>query len=231
MSHSKIGFFGPAPASERQRQALISHFGSGTEVIYLRQVRNAQRTVERCRNLKLDEAVMIAPNATLEHVLACGLKPLWSESELVDPSHPECEWNVGDRHFRFVCYKRLEALELDVEPATALTKKRPAKLLRLTRHRCEKSEREAIHSLYGNDVSIVEMSVQIRDATHVVELSKRYEADDLLIVAPLSIFGALCARRCFPLHSKMQALHSKMQGPRFEELRRVKGLNKRFSEL
>ncbi len=221
----QIAWYGPGQPSPRQLAGLREIYGDDVAVDFCGQVRNAAVTVTAFRRSGADEAVVVAPLAVCDHLLREGLQPLWADAEVVDASHPEREWEVRGRHFRHLGFKRLVALDLKTEVPKALeVVTRPVRVAWFTRHHCEVGQMSALQALYGPDVEIVHARYGERGSADVAYALKSIQATDFVLVAPLSIFDALCKQGIHPLQGVMD-------GNRFVEFRRVTGLELRFEAV
>lgn len=221
----KIAWYGPGAPTPRQVVGLRGIYGDDVVVDFVGAVGNAAATVAAFKRSGADDAVVVAPLAVCDKLLQEGMKPLWADAEVVDASHPEREWEVKGRHFRFLGFKRLVALDLKTEEPTALGSARPARVAWMTRHRCDAAQLSALQALYGADVEVVPATFGERDAAgDIAQTLRRLGAVDLVLVAPLSIFDALCKQSIRPLKGVMER-------NRFVEFRRVTGLELRFEEV
>lgn len=230
----KIAWYGPeAPdgnpsrPTPRQLAALQSRFGVAPSDIDPRgQLRNAAAGVADFRRSGADDLVVIAPLAVLDHVLREGVRPIWSGAEVVDRSHPEAEWEVKGRWFRFTEFKRLTGLELKTEPAQPLRAKRPAVVAWLTRHTCDAAQRTALQALYGPGVVVKPHAGELGNARGTMGIIAGMNADDVVIVAPLSLIDELTK-----LAGGTGPLHGVMKDGRFVEFRRVIGLELQYEAV
>lgn len=218
----RIAWYGPGAATPRQEAGLKELFGADTSIEFRGQIRNAEDGAADFRGSGCDDLVVIAPLAVLDHLLRQGIKPLWAEAEVVPASHPEAEWEVKGRHYRFVCFKRLTALTLQSEtPKPLRVASQPVKVAWFTRHRCDAAQLAALQAMYGTEVQVVHQSREIHGPQDVAQAMKRVGATDCVLVAPLSIFDGLCKLG-------IQPLRGLMDGQRFLEFRRVTGLELQF---
>lgn len=220
----KIAWYGPGAPTPRQLARLGELFGDDVAVELRGQIRNAADGAADYRRSGCDDLVVIAPLAVLDHLLREGLKPLWSDAEVVEASHPEREWEVKGRPFRFLGFKRLTALELKTEEPQPLGTKRPVRVAWVTRHRCDAAQLAALQDLYGPEVEVVRYTNELRGPQDLADVLKRIKAIDCVLVAPLSVFDGLCRQGIRPLRAVMD-------GSRFVELRRVTGLELRFEAV
>ena len=98
-----------------QLNALRRLFGSDVEVTAdPRPFDNAETITRRVREGGYDDCVVVAPYSVLDRMVALGLRPLWSEAEQVfDPALSD--WSVKDRMYRFLRFKRVVRLVLELE--------------------------------------------------------------------------------------------------------------------
>lgn len=220
-----IAWYGPAAQSARQGELLQVHFPQ-LVINYRGQAGNAARTVVDFRRSSADDLVMIAPRAVLEHVLREGVRPIWADAELCLPDHPERD--IGPlpdgRCFRSTGYRRLVEMSFQTEVPTPLPiKGRVARVLALMSHIMSREEEDAIRALYPN-ATIIKDPRPFKGVPEIRERFAQANADDLLSVAPLSIFGELCGQGLQPLRGVMQV-------NRFLRLERVLALKEKFEPL
>jgi hypothetical protein len=221
----KIAWFGPAPATPRQEAELRRLFGDTCVTDFRGQLRNAAYAVADFRVSGADDLVVIAPLAVLDHLLHEGLRPLWAEAAECAASHPEREWAVKGKHFRFVGFRRLAGVELTTEVAKPLPARRPATVAWLSRHAVLPGQFDALRRLYGSDVRVRQHAAELRDAREAMEVVRRLGGDDVLLVGPLSLHDALAKL------AGVGPLRAIMEGDRFVEFRRVTGLKLQFEAV
>jgi len=221
----KIAWYGPGAPSVRQMALLHQRFPQ-IAIEYRGQAGNAARTAADYRGSCSDDLAVIAPRAVLEHLLREGLKPIWADAELCEADHPERD--IGPlrdgRCFRSTGYRRLVEMRLETEsPKPLPIKGRVARVLALLRHDMPREEEDAVRRLYPS-AAIVKDPRPFRGVQEISDRLVSANADDLLLVAPLSIFGELCRQGIRPLRGVMQ-------GDRFERLERVVELREVFEQL
>lgn len=103
------------PVHQVQLGALRRLFGQDAQVVAdPRPFDSAETIVRRVRDGNYDDCIVVAPYSVLAKMVDLGLRPLWSEAEQVkDPA--QSDWSVRDRHFRFLRFKRVRRLVLDLE--------------------------------------------------------------------------------------------------------------------
>lgn len=98
-----------------QLGALKRLFGDDVQVISdPRPFDNAETIVKRVRDGGYDDCIVVAPYSVLAKMVDLGLRPLWSEAEQVK-DQAQSDWSVRDRHFRFLRFKRVKGLVLNLE--------------------------------------------------------------------------------------------------------------------
>lgn len=108
-----------------QLGALRRLFGQDVQVTAdPRPFSSAEDIIQRYRQGGYDDLIVVAPLSVLARMVDLGVRPLWSEAELVnDPS--KSDWSVKNRYYRFVCFQRVERLVLEFEPLGPAAERQP----------------------------------------------------------------------------------------------------------
>ena len=99
-----------------QTGALRRMFGDDVQIVqFFRQFnyQNAESVVRELRENGFDDCIVVAPYSVLDRMCQLGLRPLWSESEITDGRN--ADWSVKGRHYRFLGFKRVKRLVLELE--------------------------------------------------------------------------------------------------------------------
>jgi hypothetical protein len=98
-----------------QMGALRRLFGDDVEVTEdTRPFDNAETVVKRIRQGGYDDCIVVAPYSVLNRMVQLGLRPLYSEAEIVDD--PDLtDWEVKGRKYRFMRFRRVKKLVLELE--------------------------------------------------------------------------------------------------------------------
>lgn len=108
-----------------QRGALRRMFGADVEVIEdPRPFDNAETIVQRVREGGYDDCIVVAPYSVLARMVDLGLRPLWAESEEVTDS-TQADWSVKGRYYRFLRFKRVKRLTLELEDLGPAAERQP----------------------------------------------------------------------------------------------------------
>lgn len=114
----------------------------------------------------------------------------------------------------------------------------PKKIMWFSRHEILLSQRVELKRLFGNDVKIIPDGKPFSTADDVVKRFKFQQADEMVIVAPLSVIGAICDRGIKPLWAEMKLVPKveaevvvNDRGFKFAKFRRVKKLALEFTEI
>lgn len=103
------------PMNSVQMAALRRMFGADVQVTEdPRPWDNAETIVRRVRELGYDDVIVVAPYSVLARMVDLGLRPLWSEAEQVK-DQSQSDWSVKGRFYRFLGFKRVERLVLELE--------------------------------------------------------------------------------------------------------------------
>lgn len=204
---------------------MIRLFGPDTMVEHRGEARNGEHVARDFARSGATECVIVAPLAVLEHVLKEGIRPLWSEMTECKTDDPQVDVRLPDgRCFRFVGFKRLTALELEYESKLEpLGSERPAVVAWLSQHAPRTESLQDLRRLYGDDVEIRQDSRPLKDGKDAIARIRSMQAVDTVLVAPLSIFDALCKQGIHPIQSKLERGRV--------VLRRVLGLRMEFEPV
>lgn len=97
-----------------QMGALRRMFGEDVKVVEdARPFDSAEKIVERVRQGGYDDVIVVAPYSVLARMVDLGLRPLWSEAEIVEPAR--ADWNVRDRYYRFIRFRRVRRLVMEFD--------------------------------------------------------------------------------------------------------------------
>ena len=98
-----------------QMAALKRMFDDDVELVEdMRPFDNAETIVQRVREGKFDDVIVIAPFSVLARMVDLGLRPLWAEAiQVFDKT--QSDWEVKDRMYRFTGFKRVKKLVLELE--------------------------------------------------------------------------------------------------------------------
>lgn len=72
------------------------------------------------------------------------------------------------------------------------------KILWISRHFPNKKEFEELKRIFG-EFQLFQYAEKVKDADHVLQLMKQYEADEIVTILPLSIIMRLCEKGIKPL--------------------------------
>jgi hypothetical protein len=78
------------------------------------------------------------------------------------------------------------------------------KILWLSRHAPTPKQLARLEALYGADVQVEADDMGFRSAAEIAERFKQSGADEVVLVAPLSVTRALCEHGVYPLRAKME---------------------------
>lgn len=86
------------------------------------------------------------------------------------------------------------------------------RILWISRHSPLKAQIDALREVFG-DVEIVQYDKHVRDADHVLELIAYYDAQEVVVVLPLSIIAHILQKGVKPLYMRMEVIHHPCEGP------------------
>jgi hypothetical protein len=84
--------------------------------------------------------------------------------------------------------------------------KRYTHILWISRHQPLKEQKKQLKQLFG-DISFTLWQSGVRDAEHVLELKKMFDADEIVTILPLTIIQKLCEIGVYPLYPEMKLIH------------------------
>ena len=113
--HKRIIWVSRHPMNDVQMGVLRRMFGTDVKVTEdPSPFDNAETIVRRVREGGYDDCIVVAPYSVLARMVDLGLRPLWADAEQVyDPSR--ADWSVKDRMYRFLGFKRVKRLTLELE--------------------------------------------------------------------------------------------------------------------
>jgi hypothetical protein len=205
--------------------ALQGMFGADCEVVH-RNISSAQEVAREYNQGGYSDIVCVVPLTTLDHICRQGLKPLWSD--MVEAPPPDKR--VPDLEFRgrrmwFAGYRRVLEVTLDLEPVEP--RSGVNKILRVTRHPIAGGELAAFQAAFGPQVQFVENPQPFRDGADIIDRMRRLGADEVLVVAPYSVYDQMVRAGVKPLYAKMVEIGH--HGWTFKSLHRVVGITVRFA--
>ena len=113
--HKRIIWVSRHPINRVQMGALRRMFGSDVEVTEdPRPFDNAETIVWRVREGGYDDCIVVAPYSVLARMVDLGICPLWADAEQVH-DQSRADWSVKDRMYRFLGFKRVKRLTLELE--------------------------------------------------------------------------------------------------------------------
>ena len=127
---TKIVWISRHSPSERQLNALTSHFPNHQLIIDARSFDSADTLIARYRAIGGDEMVVVAPLAVIRQLCRRGLHPLYAQMTQVPCDRPDAEITIGNgnrrRCYRFDGFARIRALDFRLEalpnaPTTTIT--------------------------------------------------------------------------------------------------------------
>lgn len=205
----------------RAQIALLRRmFGSDVEIDHL-DIRNALQIRDRFERYGYHDLVTVTPLATIDHVCCEGLRPLYADMVTAAPQkgrQPDLEFR-GQR-FWFAGFRRVEDVWLDVQEVEPSRRRH---VIRFTGNPLRDAERSEIMRLLG-EPQITDDVELFRDGDDLLARYRASGADDLLVVAPHSVFDQLAQQRIRPLVAEFT------EG-RFQRLARCTGLTMEFAEL
>jgi len=121
----KILWVSRHPMNGVQMGALRRLFGEDVVVEEdPRPFNSAEDIVRRYGEGKYDDIIVVAPYSVLDRMVQLGVRPLWSEAELVQ-NPAEADWSVRDRHYRFVRFRRVRRLVLEFDDLGPEAERKP----------------------------------------------------------------------------------------------------------
>jgi hypothetical protein len=110
----KILWISRHPMNGIQIGALKRMFGEDVKLVQdARPFDSAEKIVERVKQGGYDDVIVVAPYSVLTRMVDLGLRPLWSDAEIVPKE--KSDWSVRDRYYRFLRFKRVKGLVMEFE--------------------------------------------------------------------------------------------------------------------
>lgn len=123
MAEKKILWVSRHPMNGVQMGALRRMFGADVEVVTdPRPFDNAETVVRRVHEGGYNDCIVVAPYSVLARMCDLGLRPLWADAEQVF-DRSRADWSVKDRMYRFVGFKRVKRLVLELEDIGSVAKR------------------------------------------------------------------------------------------------------------
>ncbi len=114
------------PVHKVQLGALRRMFGEDVQLVTdPKPFDSAETIVKRVRDGNYDDCIVVAPYSVLAKMVDLGLRPLWSEAEQL-PDQANSDWNVRDRYYRFLRFKRVKDLVLELETLGPAADRQPS---------------------------------------------------------------------------------------------------------
>ena len=107
--------------THRQRTTLEAIYPQHHLIIDNRAFDSADDIIARWRMASADEMVLVAPMTVIREIVKRGLHPLHAEMQQIPCSHPESEVRVKGRCYRFVGFRRIKAVNFELEPLSQTT--------------------------------------------------------------------------------------------------------------
>lgn len=125
MPPKRVLWISQHPMHRVQMGALRRMFGPDVKVVEDPQpFDSAETIVRRYREGGYDNIIVVAPYSVLHRMVELGLRPLWAEAEVVsDPS--QADWETKGRHYRFLGFKRVKRLVLELEDLGPAARRKP----------------------------------------------------------------------------------------------------------
>jgi len=109
----------------------------------------------------------------------------------------------------------------------------------MSRHEPLKSQISELKRLFGDDVEIIQDPKPFDNADDIINRFRASGADELLVVAPLSVVAQLVQRGIKPLWAEMEVVSSPEDAEvevagryyRFVRFRRISGVEIKFEEV
>lgn len=114
------------------------------------------------------------------------------------------------------------------------------KILWLSRHEILPAQRKELERIFG-DIEIIKHSEKVENDEHVINLIKKYNADEIVAVLPLSIIARIVERGIKPIFAKMDVVDDDFDSERdvihagrhyrfshFERIEQIKIISKKL---
>jgi hypothetical protein len=209
-----VSQFPPLPVQE---EGLKGVYGDDCTISH-QNIRNAQEVARVFRG-NFSDLVVVAPMAALDHICRQGIKPLWAEMSQTGEGKPDLQFR-GNR-FWFQGFRRLGGITLGLEDI--IFDQSVKRVLRVTRHSPTGAELRAINNVFPN-AQIFEAPQPFRSGREIVERKDKIGAEEILVVAPYSVYDQL-------LKAGIQPLYAQINNQSFESLQRIVAVDMQFIDV
>lgn len=111
------------------------------------------------------------------------------------------------------------------------------KILWFSRHPALPNQIENLKEIYGQGVKVVQYGAKVANAEEIIRIYSEECADDMVVVAPLSVLAVLCEKGMKPLYAQMEQVPLEEadvkvgnRGFKFIEFKRIKRIAIEFYE-
>lgn len=201
-----VSRYEPLPAQINELKRL---FGADVElVIDPSSFDDAVDILERYKASGADELMVVAPLMVIQRLTDLGIKPLCSEMQSISRfTDPNTDVAANGRFYRFIGFKRFQELRMirtELEPLTEEERSRTMKIHWMSRHEPLPAQIAALKQHFGDDVELVVDPAPFTDENDILERYKASGADELMIVAPVTVIQRLINLGIKPLCADMQ---------------------------
>lgn len=193
-------------------------------VVQVAAIENAEDVVDAFLDGRYDDWVVLVPLATHQHIIATCERwgvtiPMRPKTEEVD-SRDVADFEIRGKFFKLLGYERVTKITLQLEEPVHRPVRR---VLYATQHLLHPATAEDIRVFCGEEVEISHDTRLARDGREVASRMQQIGADELILVAPLSIFDQLTRMGICPLWVEMRQVGARAW--EYVRLWRVTGLS------
>lgn len=231
-----------------ETQVLEKMYGDVSLIPYMGAATQAEQVVNDYKKGGYSDLVVIASYSVIDRMCQLGVGPLYPEAITV-PSKEPWDWQVKDRYYRFLRFKRASGFKLQFEELGAEAKRQetdkpePAngngkKVLWVCQYPMELIQVAPLKRLYGQDVRIEHYAQRFANAEQLEAYYRSGTYADMIAVVPYAVLERLSKLGLKPLWSDAEKVDQakadwscKGNHFRFLGYKRVSGFEMAFEDL
>ena len=196
----KIIWFSQHDPLQKQIVELEGLFGQVEIVRDTGTFSDADHVVRRYIKSKAVEIVAVAPLHSIDQITKRGIYPLYAEmAPAVGENHDVIARGKKFTFNRFTRIKKIKIIKEELKPDKTFLKK----IMWFSRHEPIQKQIDELNRLFGQVGVIIDPN-PISSADDIIDRFKKSGADDLGVVAPLSVIQQLTKQEIFPLRAEMK---------------------------
>lgn len=197
----KIIWFSQYEPLQKQIVELERLFGQVEIVRDTGTFSDSDHVVRRYIKSRAVEIVAVAPLHSINQITKRGIYPLYAEmAPTIGENHDVIARGKKFTFDRFTRVKKIKIIKEELEPNKTFLKK----IIWLSRHELIQKQIDELNRLFGQVGMIIDPN-PISSADDIIDRFKKSGADDIGVVAPLSIIQGLTEQGIFPLRAEMKS--------------------------